>query len=73
MAGITLAQAEAKLDTYMAAADAVATGQSYDINGVSMTRANLTEIHNAIKFWDGQVKRLGKGGVRVNQITPVSN
>ena len=72
MAGITLAQAEAKLATWMAAEDKVAAGQSYSISGRSLTRANLSDIREAIKFWEVRVQRLSRGGgIRVRGITPV--
>ena len=71
MAGITLAQAEAKLTTWMTAEDKVARGQSYTINGTSMTRANLNEIRETIDYWDGKVKSLTRGGIRVRGITKV--
>lgn len=71
MAGITLAQAEAKLTLWMDAEDRVASGQSYTINGRSLTRANLKEIRETITYWNSMVQRLTRGGVRVGGITPV--
>lgn len=67
MAGITLDQAQAKLDLWMAADDAVAGGQSYSIGGRSLTRANSSEIRDNIQYWEGRVTRLsnGNGGIRV--------
>jgi hypothetical protein len=62
MAGITLDQATAKLDAWMAADDAVASGQSYSIGGRSLTRANAAEIRSNIEFWDRKVARLSRGG-----------
>ena len=70
MAGITLAQAEAKLQTWLDAEDRVAAGQSYTINGRSLTRANLKEIRETITYWNNQVQRLNRGGIRVGGITP---
>jgi hypothetical protein len=72
MAGITLAQAQAKLDAWMAADDAVASGQSYSVGGRSLTRANAAEIRNNIEFWERKVQRLasGRGGVRVRYGAP---
>ena len=71
MAGITLADAEAKLALWMDAEDKVAAGQSYSIAGRSLTRANLAEIGERIDRWDGQVKRLTRGGIQVRGLTPV--
>ena len=71
MAGITLAQAEAKLATWLAAEDLVAAGQSYSIGTRSLTRANLKEIRETIDYWEGKVQRLTRGGIRVFGGTPV--
>lgn len=62
MAGITQAQAEAKLALWMAADDAVAKGQSYSIAGRTLTRANSAEIMKNITYWNGMVKELDDGG-----------
>lgn len=63
MAGITLAQAQAQLDTWLAANTAVAGGQEYEIDTGSggrrrLKRADAAEIREQIVFWDGQVKSL---------------
>jgi len=70
MAGITLSQAEAKLTLWMAADDAVATGQAYTIGGRSLTRADSKQIDAKILLWDKMVKRLTRGGIRVTGATP---
>lgn len=75
MAGITLAQAEAKLQKWLDALDKVAEGQSYSIstgNGSrSLTRANLGEIQQQVEFWDSRVKKLSRGGIRVRGVAPL--
>lgn len=71
MAGITLAQAEAQLSSWLAASTAVASNQSYTINNRSLTRANATEIREQINFWNNMVQRLDRGGIRVRGGTPV--
>jgi|TARA_Y100000310_G_scaffold194059_1_gene194053 hypothetical protein len=73
MAGITLTQAESKLSTWLAAVDAIATGQSYSIAGRSLSRANLADAHAQVEYWDQKVKRLSKsgGGIPVKGVTPV--
>ena len=68
---ITLAQAEAKLELWMAADDAVATGQSYSIGTRALTRANSREIRDNISFWADQVNKLTRGGIRVRGATPL--
>jgi hypothetical protein len=71
MAGITKAQAEAQLASYLAAETAVLAGQSYDINGRRLTRANLAEIQKGIQLWNARVVRLTNGGITVRGATPV--
>jgi len=58
MSGYTLAQAQAKLDMWMSAEDAVATGQEYTIGQRRLVRANLSEIREAISFWNSEVQKL---------------
>ena len=58
MAGITLTQAETQLAAYLAAETAVLSGQSYELAGRRLTRANLAEIRDGLQFWDGKVKEL---------------
>ncbi len=71
MAGITLAQAEAKLQTWLDAEDAVATGQEYSVAGRRLSRANLSEIRATIDYWEKKVQRLSAGGIRVRGVTPI--
>jgi len=71
MAGITQAQAEAKLAEWLAADTAVASGQSYTISGRTLTRANAKEIRENIEFWDRKVQRLSRGGIRVTEGVPL--
>ena len=66
MAGITLAQAEARLTDYLNAEEKVLLGQAYELAGRRMTRANLEEIQKGIALWDARVKEIsaretGKG------------
>ena len=73
MAGITKEQAEAQLNAWLAASEAVALGQSYTIStdsgSRSLTRANAQEILRQVQFWDMRVKRLSRGGIRVRGVT----
>lgn len=71
MAGITLEQAQAKLDEYLAAESAVLAGQAYTIAGRSMTRADLAAIQAGITAWNQRVIQLSRGGMRVRGITPM--
>lgn len=62
MAGITLAQAETALASWLAADAALATSQSYriSVNGSErqLTRADAAEVRENIKFWDAKAKAL---------------
>jgi hypothetical protein len=69
MAGITLAQAEAQLALYLAAEEKVLAGQSYEIAGRRLARADLEFIQAGITTWDARVKQLdglalGRGRAR---------
>ena len=71
MAGITLAIATAKLTLWLAADDALATSQSYSIEGRTLTRADGQLISDNIDRWNKRVIGLGGGGMRSRAITPV--
>lgn len=62
MAGITLAQAEAKLAIWLAAEEGLAGSQSYTItvegNTRALTRANLAEVGKRIAYWNTMVTKL---------------
>lgn len=59
MAGITLAQAEARLTEYLAAEAAVLSNQSYELAGRRLTRADLEAIQKGIETWNGRCQSLG--------------
>lgn len=63
MAGITLAQAEAKLALYLSALDKIVIGQKVEIDGQALTRANLADVERAISSWDQRVKQLSATAV----------
>lgn len=69
----TLQDAQRHLDLWLEADAAVATGQSYKIGTRSLTRADVSEIAERIRFWRKEVNRLEsgrKGGVRVLRAVP---
>lgn len=78
MSGITLAQAQAQLDAWLAASLAVTQGQSYEIDTGSgrrsLTRVNAEHIDRMITYWRSEVQRLtpvGAGGRRrIRYIVP---
>ena len=72
MSGITLETAERKLAAYLAAEDAVLTGQEYSIGTRRLTRADLAEIRDGIAAWEQRVIRLSSGGgIRVRGAVPL--
>lgn len=73
MAGISLAQAEAKLQLYLDAVDKIILKQRVEIDGQSLTRANLVDVQAAIEYWDAKVKTLSAsatGSRRMRTIAP---
>lgn len=62
MAGITLEQAQAQLDSWLAASTAVATSQSYEIDTSNgrrkLTRADAAEVRQQITYWQEKVNTL---------------
>jgi hypothetical protein len=58
MSGISLAIATERLQQYLDAEAKVLTGQQYSIGDRSLTRANIAQIREGIKYWDAEVKRL---------------
>jgi len=58
MAGITVEQAQAQLDAWLAASLAVTRNQSYRIADRQLTRADAGEIQRNIEYWNGKVQEL---------------
>lgn len=74
MAGITLAQAEAKLTIYLTAIDKILLGQKVEIDGQAITRANLADVERALSYWDAKVKQLSaasSGRGRMRTVAPL--
>lgn len=55
MPGITLEIAQKHLDAWLEAELSCTTNQSYTIGSRTLTRADLAEIRNTIKYWAGIV------------------
>jgi len=73
MAGITLEQAQAKLDFYLSALDKIILKQKVEIDGESLTRANLADVQAGIDYWDKKVKTLSlavSGRGRMRTVSP---
>jgi hypothetical protein len=69
----TLEEAKTHLRSWLDAELAVSTGQRYRIGTRELTRANLSEIKERIRFWSNEVTRLEKGrkaGARVLRVVP---
>lgn len=69
MAGITAAQAQGKLDEYLAAESKILLGQAVAIDGQTLTRANLADVQRGVTLWSERVKQLtlkssGRGRMR---------
>lgn len=70
MAGITVGQAQAQLDLWVAANTAVAGGQRYIIKDRELYRTDAAEIRNQIDYWDAMVKRLSRTRSRTRYVVP---
>ncbi|MCX4355666.1 MAG: DUF6148 family protein [Oscillospiraceae bacterium] len=75
MAGITLKEAQKHLKIWLKAESEIATSQSYTIGTRTLTRANLKEVRDQIKFWENKVAELesaaaNKGRNRVYRAVP---
>lgn len=75
MSAYTLETAQQHLNAWLEAEIAVTTGQSYQIGSRSLTRANLYQIREQIKFWRNEVGKLQnvnkrKGKNRVFRVVP---
>lgn len=60
MAGITVERAQAMLDLWLAAEEALATSQSYTIqtdgSSRTLTRADLKEVGERVSYWQGKLR-----------------
>jgi hypothetical protein len=75
MAGIDITTARTHLAAWLEAEIAVTTNQSYTIGSRSLTRANLSEIREQIKFWENKISELEnidkrKGRNRIMRAVP---
>lgn len=74
MAGITLAQAQAQLDTWLAADMAVSKKQSYRLGDRQLTFADAADITAKIDYWSAKVQQLSLAasgrGRRTRTIVP---
>jgi len=71
MAGLTIAIAESKLESWLAADEKVATGQEYRIGTRWLTRADAKEIRANIQYWQNWIISLGNCGIKAIGVTPI--
>lgn len=64
MSAITLQQAQTQLERYLAAEAAVLLGQSYEINGRKLTRADLKAIQDGVEIWSSRVTQESQRAAR---------
>lgn len=74
MTGLTLAEAQAQLDDWLAASRAVAAGQAFTISTATgsrtLTRADAKEVREMIDYWSAKVADLTPGRRRVARVRP---
>lgn len=66
---------EAKLQTWLDAEEAVATGQSYQIGTRMLTRADLKQIREQMEYWAGKLaeaeaEEQSGGRIRAFRVVP---
>ena len=76
MAGITLQQAQQKLQNAMDAYDKALQAQDYQIStstgGRRVQRASLKDLQGGVDYWQQQVNRLSRGGqLAVGRVVPL--
>lgn len=57
---LTLTDAQAHLDAWLAADLAVSDNQSYTIQDRTLTRADAAAIRQNVRYWEGRVKQLSR-------------
>ena len=75
MAIFTKELCQQKLNTWLAAEESVATGQSYQIGTRMLTRANLKEIREEMEYWgkklaEAKAKKKAGGRNRLYRFCP---
>lgn len=70
---IVLTSAKEHLQAWLDAELAIAAGgQSYTIGTRTLTRANLSEIAEMIKYWQARVNAMENGGgIRLRRVRPL--
>lgn len=64
MSAITLETAKKKLEMWLEAEDALAVSQSYTVGTLTLTRADLENVHKQVEYWEKKVTELERRGGR---------
>ena len=69
---ITLEQAQAHLDAWLAADLALSTSEIYRMGNQTLTRANWKAVKDRVQYWANMVDKLSSGrkGARVIRVLP---
>jgi len=77
MAGLTLIEAETRLQKYLDAEEKILLGQAVDMEGTRLTRADLDAVQRGIALWNTRVIALsasasgsGGSGIKVVEVVP---
>jgi len=65
----TLAELQAGLAKYKAARDRILLGQSYEVSGRKLTRANLRDVEARIAELEQRIAIAQSGGIRTSTVT----
>ena len=71
--GLTLEMCQAQLNKYLIAEEKVLLGQSYDIDGKKVTRADLEFIQKGIEIWSNRCYQYGdieNSGMVLHNVKP---
>ena len=72
MAGITLDQAEARLNLYLDAEAKILAGQRVEMDGKLLQRADLGMVQKGIEIWQGRVNTLTNSGrIQMRRVVPL--
>lgn len=73
MTGITLEMAEQKLAEYLRAESRILKGQRAEMDGTSLTRADLKTVQEGVALWNSRVQSLSgsaTGRIRSVEVIP---
>lgn len=59
--GLTLEDAQNKYKGWLKAEEALMCAQSYVVEGRTLTKANLKEVAERLKYWEEKCNKLGNG------------